>query len=228
MEISFDEPEVIVIKTSYLWMINYNYLIIEPNSRKAVIVDPSWELQKIKETIYKNRAELSGVIITHAHPDHIHLAEVVAAEYGCKIWMSDEEIYNSGLNNEQLVSISEERIKIGSIDVKPILTPGHSSGGVCYLIGDDLFTGDTLFAEGCGICTNIDEAEELFKSLDKLKKIISSNVRIYPGHSYGKIPGQKFGQILKDNIYLQFNKKEDFIKYRLRKGQNKNSILNFM
>jgi hydroxyacylglutathione hydrolase len=111
--------------------------------------------------------------------------------------------------------------------IQPIWTPGHTMGCFCYLIEDNLFTGDVLFAEGCGMCPNLPAAYTMFESLSKLKAIIMPHTRIYPGHSYGQQPGQLFSFLLKDNIYLQFSDKESFSAFRLRKGQNKSNMIKF-
>jgi hydroxyacylglutathione hydrolase len=107
------------------------------------------------------------------------------------------------------------------------LTPGHTPGCMCYLITDNLFTGDVLFAEGCGICPDIEAAHEMFASLENLKNRIGAQTRIYPGHSYGKSPGQPMGRLLKENVYLQFPTRESFAAFRLRGGQDITKMFNF-
>ena len=111
--------------------------------------------------------------------------------------------------------------------IEPIFTPGHTPGCMCYLIGGNLFTGDVLFTEGCGMCSDLEAAHAMFASLQDLKTRIKPHTRIFPGHSYGEQPGQTLSQLLKDNIYLQFSNKESFAAFRLRSGQNIAKMFSF-
>jgi hydroxyacylglutathione hydrolase len=222
-----DMPEVVVLQTRFSFFKNYNYLVIDPGTRQAVIVDPAWEMEKVERAIIETQATLSGILITHSHPDHIHLAKPIAEKYGCPIWMSKEEIVTSGFNARQLIGIDTNRWAVGRMLIEPILTPGHSQGCVCYLIGDNLFAGDVLFAEGCGMCPDISAAFAMFASLKKLTSRLKPQTRIYPGHSYGKPVGQVLSQVLKENIYLQFSDKESFAAFRMRSGQNFTKMFSF-
>jgi len=221
LEYSKIEPQVVVLKMSYLFMINYNYLVIDQLSNQAVIVDPAWDIGKIDHAFASTRTSLKGILLTHSHPDHVHLAKTLAAKHQCPIWMSNEEISVSGYKAQQLIGIDMTPWTVGQMQIQPILTPGHTPGSICYLIGDNLFTGDTLFAEGCGLCPDTQAAHTMFASLEHLKDRLKPETHIFPGHSYGKSPGQKFSLLLKDNIYLQFKNENDFAAYRLREGQNK-------
>jgi hydroxyacylglutathione hydrolase len=210
----------------FQFMKNYNYLVVDPGSREAVIVDPAWQMEKIDQALIDAQARLSGILITHSHPDHIHLAKATGEKYGCPIWMSKQEIAASGFNTRQLIGIDTTPWSVGQLPIEPILTPGHTTGCICYRIGDNLFTGDVLFAEGCGLCPNTEAAHAMFASLETLKTL-KPQTRIFPGHSYGKPPGQLLSQLLRDNIYLQFSDKHSFAAFRLRSGQDKARMFSF-
>lgn len=220
-------PQIIVLKTHYQSIKNYNYLVVDPGSCQAVIVDPAWQMEKIDQALMDTQTSLSGILITHSHPDHIHLAKPIAEKYDCPIWMSNEEISTSGFNAKQLVGIEATPWVVGQMLIEPIFTPGHSPGCTCYLIGDNLFTGDVLFAEGCGICPDTQAAHAMFASLEHLKTRLNPQTRIFPGHSYGKPPGQILSQLLRENIYLQFSDKNSFAAFRLRSGQNTAKMFSF-
>ena len=220
-------PEVSVIRTSRGRMTNYNYAIVDPDSRQCVLVDPAWEIERYREVLANAGAVLSGVALTHAHSDHIDLARPLAAEYGCPIWMSAEEIAASGFEAPGLVPIDEAPRRIGGMRVEPLLTPGHTPGSVCYRIGENLFTGDVLFAEGCGICPDTASAYRMHDSLERLKRSLTPATRIFPGHSFGSPPGQRFEQVLQQNIYLHFRDRERFAAFRLRGGQDRSRHFDF-
>ena len=72
--------------------INYSYLIVEKSSNKACIIDPSWELAKIERAISNLKVNLQFILLTHAHFDHINLAECIARKYDIDVYMSEQEI----------------------------------------------------------------------------------------------------------------------------------------
>lgn len=221
-------PCVFLIKVAHQRMKNNNYLVVDPATHQAVLVDPAWQMEEIQSALARTSSTLSGILLTHAHFDHIHLAKPLAELYDCPVWMSRQEIDASGFDARQLVAIDETPWSVGEMRIQPILTPGHTPGCVCYLIGDNLFTGDVLFAEGCGICGDIDAAHQMFESLVRLKFRLQPHTRIYPGHTYVRPPGQRFSNLLGYNMYLNFDDKHSFAAFRLRKGQSREQLLNFI
>lgn len=213
----WNQPRIVVLKTQRQHMRNFNYLVVDGASDDAVLVDPSWEMDKITAAIADSGAILRGILLTHSHPDHTDLAAPLSEEYECPVWMSKIEIESSGFDCRRLTGVEAESWCVGAMQIQPFHTPGHTPGCLCYAIGDGLFTGDVLFAEGCGICPDRQSAYEMFESLQRLKSSIMPNTRIFPGHSYGKVPGQRFADVVRDNIYLQFSNRENFAAFRLRK-----------
>ena len=220
-------PQVTVLAMCHQSMKNYNYLVVDPATLQAVIVDPAWEIEKIDQALADTQARLSGVLLTHSHPDHVHLSRPLAEKYGCPIWMSKPEIAASGYRATPLIAIEESPWTVGEMRIEPIFTPGHTPGSTCYSIGDNLFTGDVLFAEGCGICPDTAAAHAMFASLEHLKTRLEPHTRVFPGHSYGQPPGRLMSQLKRDNIYLQFSNKESFAAFRLRKGQDRARMFTF-
>ena len=225
---SIRPPQVLLLRVSHGFMKNNNYLVVDPASREAVVIDPAWQIEKIESALASTQTTLAGILITHAHFDHVHLAEPLAARHDCPIWMSKYEIALSGFWAPQLVGIDADRAwSVGNLLIQPIWTPGHTQGCVCYLIGDNLFTGDVLFAEGCGLCPDVDAAHQMFNSLQLLRAQLEPHTKIFPGHTYGRPPGQRFSELLRSNMYLQFNDGHSFAAYRLRKGQALSKLLDF-
>ncbi|MEJ2694986.1 MAG: MBL fold metallo-hydrolase, partial [Candidatus Thiodiazotropha sp.] len=116
---------------------------------------------------------------------------------------------------------------VGNMLIEPILTPGHTQGSMCYKIGNNLFTGDVLFAEGCGICKDMSSAYAMFDSIELLKSLTSPETKIFPGHTYAKPVGRSFAELLDYNIYLNFKDRESFAAYRMRGGQQVKRLFDF-
>lgn len=206
---------------------NYCYIIIDTATNRTAIIDPAWELETIERTLKQLNANLVAILLTHSHFDHVNLVKPLLEKYNPQVVMSAKEINYYKFSCRNLIPVEDgDLLKLGNTDIKCLLTPGHTIGSTCFLFSDSLFTGDTVFIEGCGIC-NADggNPKDMYDSIQMLKNTIDPNVLIYPAHSYGKAPGQTLHHLLKQNIYFQINKLESFIAFRMRKNQT--NLFNF-
>lgn len=202
---------------------NYCYTIVDQENHSAIFIDPAWEMDKILRDIEQYAVVPKAVLLTHHHMDHVHLAGDFAKTFNIPVYISQDEIDFYGYSCTNLVGLkSYSPFFIDNVYIKPIHTPGHTYGGICYLINDYLFTGDTLFIEGCGVCLGKGSSPEaLYQTLQNLKAVIPYETRIYPGHSFGKEPGVTFEELLQLNIYCHFKTEKDFVGFRMRSQQNK-------
>lgn len=203
-------------------IINYTYIVIDGKTNEAIIIDPSWEIEKIIETVSEEKAVVKGVLLTHYHYDHTNLVDEVVEIYDCPVYMSLSEInyYNFSCKNmEPLFDMGI--IKLGNSDILCIETPGHTKGSMCFLVDDTFFTGDTLFMEGVGLCDmKGGDAYEMYESIKKIKRYVLPSTRVYPGHAYFLAVGEKYEEVFNNNIYLQIEEKEKFVEFRNRKNRN--------
>lgn len=209
------------MKVSTVFIKNYVYLIIDEESRNAALIDPVWDIDEIIRLLAENECTLSCILLTHSHSDHVQLAGVLSKKTGCHVHMSRIEVEFYGFWCNNLYPLHDrEQVPLGKTLITAILTPGHTKGSMCYKAGNNIFTGDTLFIEGCGLCwgKGADPAE-MFDSLNRLKKIIPPDMKVYPAHRFGQQPGMSYEKVLHYNIYLDFRKKEDFIRFRMRRNQ---------
>lgn len=211
-----------VFKVSRMILKNYNYLVVDDNSNHSVLVDPAWELNTLEHALEQHQADLKAILVTHSHEDHVNLCGKLAKRRQVPVFMSRTEIDFYNFRCDGLTPLeSEAPFSCGTLRIVPYFTPGHTRGGVCYQIDNNLFTGDTLFTEGCGICVGKgSDAYAMYASLQRLKKDIPENIRIYPGHSFGQSCGQTMAYLIKNNLYLQFETAEQFVAFRTRKGQS--------
>ncbi|MDX6191616.1 MBL fold metallo-hydrolase [Flavobacterium sp. Fl-318] len=198
---------------------NQCYLV--HNQYEGVLIDPAWDYELITNYIEENGILLKGVLLTHGHLDHIDLAGKFSKEKNVSVWSSDIDAITFRLTYSKLQSVSHlKSFKIGTIEITPILTPGHTSGSVCYLIDNHVFSGDTVFIEGVGVCSE-DGAASLYDSVQFLKNYLPEHSQFWPGHSYGEAPGKSISYLMIYNIYFQFISKKSFIAFRTRKNQHK-------
>jgi glyoxylase-like metal-dependent hydrolase (beta-lactamase superfamily II) len=210
-----------MLRVSNQQFVNYCYVVIDMVTRNAVAIDPAWDMKAVIEVLSSYGAQLNSILLTHHHDDHTHLADPLATYYGANVVVSKQEADVYGLKYRQMeVFDGDVKLNCQGVEVQTLLTPGHTQGGVCYLIADACFTGDTLFNEGCGACFwHGADPREMFDSLQKIKNSLHGNVRIYPGHRYGTELGQPFSYLLEHNIYLRIEDVESFVAYRMRKNQ---------
>ena len=211
------------LRVGSLNFVNYTYLIVDNSSRQAAIVDPAWELPKILDLLHEIDVELVAVLLTHSHFDHVNMVEPLLKLNQPQIYMSAKEIefYKYDCSNLNPV-IDNEIIKVGETEVTCLVTPGHTAGNTCFLVPGHLFTGDTIFTEGCGICNSHGgSAEQMFESILRIKTYVSPDTKVYPGHSFGKKLGYYMSHLMNENIYFQLDKKKNFVDFRMRKNQPK-------
>ena len=162
-------------------MQNFSYLIADEESKEAAVVDPGWEIEKISEIAKKHDLNIKFILITHSHYDHIDKVKEIADATDATVYVHKEdldEIKNKGVDKIKTIGENDE-IYVGKIKVKVLHTPGHSPGSVCYLVGNKLITGDTLFVENIGR-TDLPGGDPrvIAESLKKLKKLDEKIERI--------------------------------------------------
>ncbi|MEY8355403.1 MBL fold metallo-hydrolase [Lachnospiraceae bacterium 54-53] len=211
------------LKVQQAGFINYIYLIVDKISKQTAIVDPSWNYAAILNLINKLNVKVDALLLTHSHIDHVYMVDSLIEKYkDVKVYMSDIECqYYKYTTNNLMRLYDGDIIRLGDTEVTCILTPGHTKGSMCYLLQESIFTGDTIFAEGCGMCTSLGgDAYEMYQSIQKIKNMVKPHVRVYAGHSYGKNQGETLMEISEYNIYFQINDIKKFVEFRNRKGQN--------
>lgn len=219
---------IYVLKTKRYFFVNYCYIIADKRYRSAFLIDPSWQKDIINNVLLEENLHLSAVLLTHSHPDHVDLAAWYAEKYNIPVYISRIEAENSFFSCSNLQLFDDgDIISDGEINIECLITPGHTKGSSCFLSQKGLFTGDTVFIEGCGMCMSYtDGLNDMFQSLQRLKRDIPPTTFVYPGHCYGEQPGKIFQSVCENNVYFQFNTLEQFIRFRTRKGQR--GLFNFI
>ncbi|MDD3419358.1 MAG: MBL fold metallo-hydrolase [Candidatus Gastranaerophilales bacterium] len=193
-----------------------NYLLIDETTQKAVLIDCSGEVGDVIETLKEHNASLEKILLTHAHIDHIAGCYDLKEQTGAKIFVNEEDMFLIKNTQKQLQMFGlppekeapvdgfikdGETIHIGEIKIKAIHTPGHTKGGMCYLVEDKLFSGDTLFLGSVGR-TDLPGGDynELENSISNKIFTLEGDLDIYSGHGpkttleYEKKNNPFFGQ----------------------------------
>ena len=188
---------------------NFTYLITCNQTRSNVIVDASLPINQILPFISNPPTAL---LITHTHSDHIsYINDYITIFPDLMIFGHSESASIFETNNFKVIK-HRQNFKIGRLLFTAIHTPGHYFDSICYLLKPALFTGDTLFIGRTGrVKSKKSDIRELYNSIYKKLLVLSNELRIYPGHDYGKHPSLK----IKDNIsispLLRAKNLQDFI-----------------
>ncbi|MFL3007315.1 MAG: MBL fold metallo-hydrolase [Candidatus Neomarinimicrobiota bacterium] len=188
---------------------NFTYLITCNQTRSNVIVDASLPSNQILPFVSNPPTAL---LITHTHSDHIsYVNDYITIFPDLMIFGHSESASIFDTNNFKVIK-NHQNFKIGRLLFKAIHTPGHYFDSICYLLKPAIFTGDTLFIGRTGrIKSKKSDIRELYNSIYKKLLVLSNELRIYPGHDYGKHPSLK----IKDNIsispLLRAKNLQDFI-----------------
>ena len=189
-----------IIKTFPLGLIGTNsYLLIDEDSKEAVLIDLGGDYHAIKDELEKNNASLKYILNTHGHFDHI-LGERDAQEvFDVPVYVHEEDKYlvenlpkqlerfgfaANAQPPKNIKTFTEKDIfKIGDKEIKVIHTPGHTPGSVCFLVGKQLFSGDTLFYTSVGR-TDFEGGSfaQLSNSIKEKLFKLDDDIDVYPGH----------------------------------------------
>lgn len=81
------EYKVISIKSSYEAFINYSYIVVDETTREAAVIDPSWDLEAILDSLEAEQAKLTHILLTHSHTDHVHLVGALLDRFNPQVYM---------------------------------------------------------------------------------------------------------------------------------------------
>lgn len=167
------------------------YIVMDEKTKEAVILDPGGNADIISREVKTLGCKVSKILLTHAHVDHVGAVEELHNLYGAKVLMHEEEERFMELDNYVYGKLPKiygfindgDEIEFAGRKIKCIYTPGHTKGGMCFLIKDSLFTGDTLFKESIGRTDFLGgDYAEIIKSINDKILVLPSSTAVYPGH----------------------------------------------
>jgi len=193
---------------------NFSYVIYCLKRQEAAIIDPSFDATKALDFILSKNLKLKYIILTHYHSDHTgDTCRLKESFPNVKIISSKFDGENMGFNVDEYVS-DNDKLKVGYVNLKIILTPGHTQGGICIIVDNQaILTGDTLFIGDCGR-TDLPGGnfEQMFNTLQEKIKPLPDNLILYPGHDYGSKPFDTLGNQKRTNKVLLARNLDEFSK----------------
>lgn len=192
-----------------------NYLLIDEKTKDAVLIDCSSSRDEFVENIKKQKVNLKYIFLTHGHFDHILGVDRFKEVFGVDTYINENDIPQVGMcskmlqmftgsGDAEIKTISHfvsdgDVFKAGDIEIKCISTPGHTQGGMSYLINGKLFSGDTLFRGSVGRCDFPGgDFEAIKKSINEKLFSLPDDTEVFTGHGDMTTIGyeKKYNEIL--------------------------------
>jgi glyoxylase-like metal-dependent hydrolase (beta-lactamase superfamily II) len=195
-------------------MQNFVYLVGDPSTREAAIVDPGWEIPTVLQTLARDGYRPTKVFVTHTHFDHVMGLEELLTAVDLPVYVHHTEVPHLRLERGTLKPMQGgETLHVGHLPITLIHTPGHTPGSQCLLVSGRLLSGDTLFIQGCGRCDLPGgDARLLYESLTKKLKPLDDDTVLCPGHHYASVPTSRLGDEKQQNPFLNVPTPEQFLR----------------
>ena len=196
-----------------------SYLVSDPTSSQSAIIDSVLDFDQasgqtstasadaVIAAVREQGREVSLILETHVHADHLsaapHIQEQIGGKIGIGAHITDVQetfgkVFNEGTAFERdgsqfdLLLKDGDRLNIGSLPLTVIHTPGHTPACLSYVIGDAVFVGDTIFMPDFGTARTDfpgGSAEDLYRSIQRLFEL-PEETRVFTAHDY-KAPGRE-------------------------------------
>ncbi|HYC11449.1 MAG TPA: MBL fold metallo-hydrolase [Nitrososphaerales archaeon] len=188
-------------------MANFVYLLMDPGSKEAMVVDSGWETAAIVRAAEEASAKVKFAVATHEHFDHTSTLAELAGQLGAKVVAHE----NSPVEHDVTV-VDGQELRLGRRAVKVLHTPGHTEDSICLYDGRNLFTGDTLFIGTIGKFER-EAAQTMYDSLHGVIMKLPDSTMIYPGHDYGEVPSRTLGEERAANPFLLTRDLRSFLSF---------------
>ncbi|HZD68129.1 MAG TPA: MBL fold metallo-hydrolase [Actinomycetes bacterium] len=163
---------------------NNAYLLADPETREALLVDAANEAERLLGLL--DGVSLVGVVTTHRHPDHIQALGAVLEAHD--VWNgahpadADDIASQVGVKPDRLLEHGAA-IRVGRFDVEVLHTPGHTAGSICFkLPSSQVLTGDALFPGGVGRTEGRAAFQQAIGSAERHLLSLAGETHLSPGH----------------------------------------------
>lgn len=181
-----------IVKKTVLGVYQENaYILIDEESKDALVIDPGDEGESLVKYLESLKVHLKAILLTHGHVDHVGAVDAVRDAFGIPVYISELDMKyidqrkmafgkmrraDFFLKEGDVFTFAEKKVKI-------IETPGHSKGSLSFYIDGLLFSGDVLFQNSVGR-TDLPggNMEELLHSIKNKLMKLPGETRVFPGH----------------------------------------------
>jgi glyoxylase-like metal-dependent hydrolase (beta-lactamase superfamily II) len=210
---NLEQPIILTFKIGPYAVLTY--IVGCPQSKEAALIDPGGDEPRLMASVERLRLRPRYILNTHGHADHVLANVALKGKLAVPIGRhpADEPLAggqvtgcggNADAGAAADIALEDGMVlPLGSLEIRVIHTPGHTPGSVCFLVGDHLFSGDTLFVGAVGR-TDLEggSLQTLLDSIAAKLIVLPSSTRVWPGHDYGESPTSTIGRERRENPYI--------------------------
>lgn len=186
-------------------MQNFVYVLGDPDSNEAAVIDPGWEVPTILDVVTRDGYRITAIFLTHHHFDHVNgVEELLRHLPQARVYAHADDVPYLSVPPARLSPVKDgDVVWIGTLPVTVLHTPGHTPGSQSLLAVGRVFTGDTLFIGSCGRCDLPGgDARALYRSMSETLRPLDDATIVMPGHNYGETPSAPLGDEKRCNPFL--------------------------
>jgi len=155
------------------------YIVICQATDESLLVDAPGDADKIIQQLSGTKPKY--ILLTHNHIDHVGALRELKFQLTIPLAVHPADSSNLGIKPD--VELRDgSSIKVGRLSLKVLHTPGHTPGSVCFLSGQNLIAGDTIFPGGPGKTGSPADFKQIVKSIESKILVLSDDTRVFPGH----------------------------------------------
>lgn len=188
-------------------MENFHYIFGSRSAGQSAIVDPGFEPRRLLEVAKEGGREVSHIVLTHSHRDHIAALSSVRSQVDADLVAHPDSQLDPDVPAEDGATL-----EIAGVEVTAHHTPGHAPDHVAYVVaGEKLLSGDALFIGDCGrVDLPGSDVEAMWHTLMDVIPSLDRNLEVYPGHDYGPEPHRPLATEIEENFTLEKRDLDDF------------------
>lgn len=192
------EDNIVVERLEVSPFFENTYIVGRKDEGKCIIIDPGDDTERILRTAGFHGLDVECILLTHGHLDHVIGCNEIKNKIGCTVGIHrlDEDMYVNASRQGVVLGYPApdqprpdffledgDDLEIAGLNLRVLHTPGHTEGGVCFLMGEYLFSGDLIFAGSIGR-TDLPGGsyEKLINSVIEKVFVLSDDTVVFPGH----------------------------------------------
>jgi glyoxylase-like metal-dependent hydrolase (beta-lactamase superfamily II) len=188
MEKMVQDSAVIIIRLELGPFGTNAYILVCQATLDSVVVDAPGEADKVLRQLAGTNPKY--IVITHTHIDHIGALEELKLKLKIPVALHPQDAVRLSLRPD--IELNDgDTIKVGKLKIKVLHTPGHTPGGLCFLVGKYLMSGDTIFPGGPGNTGTPADFKQIVKSIETKLFVLPDDTEVYPGHGEATVLGKE-------------------------------------
>ncbi len=173
------DGEVRIVKVNMGRFMNNGYIVSCPETNEGILIDTPEEAELLLNEV--GDVNIKAILITHNHQDHLNGFDEITGSVDAPVGITTAD--KGPLPKAPDVELTDGQvIPFGNRELKVLVTPGHTDGASCFLVGNHLFSGDTLFPGGPGKTRSPEALSTILENIRSKLLTLPDDVQVYPGH----------------------------------------------